>query len=131
MDYDTVYPTSNTPATFSPNGPPAALPDNVLRRIFDLYIQGPLVFPPPTDEHRWVLTRVCAKWRFVVVSTPSYWTAYDLSNKRFNTQTTSFIWQKAFLYGLGTPCQSRRATSGHSLDPATFTSYSCRPLMLR
>jgi hypothetical protein len=77
MDYDTVYPTSNTPATFSPNGPPAALPDNVLRRIFDLYIQGPLVFPPPTDEHRWVLTRVCAGWRLVVVSTPSYWTAYD------------------------------------------------------
>ena len=59
------------------NGPAAALPDNVLRRIFDLYIQGPLIFPLSTDEQRWVLTRVCAKWRFVVVSTPTYWTAFD------------------------------------------------------
>ena len=77
MDNSTLYPTTSTPAVFFPNGTPAALPDNVLRRIFDFYIQGPLIFPPPTDEQRWVLTRVCAKWRLVVVSTPTYWTAFD------------------------------------------------------
>ena len=49
----------------------------MLQRTFDLYIQGPLILPPPTHEQRWVLTRVCEKWRLVVVSTPTYWTAFD------------------------------------------------------
>jgi len=82
MDYSTVYPMSNTLTTSSPNGATVVLPDNVLQRIFDFYIQGPLIFPPPTDEQRWVLTRVCAKWRQVVESTATYWTAFDFVQRK-------------------------------------------------
>jgi len=90
MHYSTLYPTGSTSAPFSPNGPPTGLPDNVLRRIFDLYIQGPLIFPPPTDEQRWVLTRVCMKWRLIVVSTPTYWTSFDFTQREVQ-HSNSFV----------------------------------------
>ena len=82
MDYSTAYPTSSTPATFSHNVPAVALPDNILQRIFALYIQGPLIFLPPPDKQRWVLTRVCAKWQLIVTSTPIYWTAFDFIQRK-------------------------------------------------
>ena len=57
-----------------PNGP--NFPDNILQRIIDLTIQGPVVLPPPTHDPRRVLAQVCRRWRNVVTSTSSYWTFF-------------------------------------------------------
>ena len=57
-----------------PNGP--NFPNNILQRIIDLAIQGPVVLPPPTHDPRRTLAQVCRRWRNVVTSTSSYWTSF-------------------------------------------------------
>jgi hypothetical protein len=53
------------------------LPESVLRLIFDYSIQGPVALPPPIDDQRRVLTRVCQDWRDIIVDTPTYWDCFD------------------------------------------------------
>jgi hypothetical protein len=59
-----------------PNDP--NFPADVLQRIFDLVIRGPVVLPPPPDDQRRILAQVCSWWRTVVTSTPYYWSSFEL-----------------------------------------------------
>jgi len=77
MDYSIDHSTSRRLATSSSNKP--VLPDNILRRIFDLCMLGPILFPPPPGEPRRALTQVCKEWREIVLSTPTYWTAFHFT----------------------------------------------------
>ncbi|KIM47215.1 hypothetical protein M413DRAFT_422982 [Hebeloma cylindrosporum] len=52
-------------------------PNDVLKRIFDLIIRGPAVFPPPSNHPREILAQVCTRWQYVVTSTPTYWTTLE------------------------------------------------------
>lgn len=75
MDFSADHSIASQLATFSPHA--AALPEDVLQRIFSLRIQGPLIFPPPRGEQRLVLSQVCDQWRRILVSTTTFWTAFD------------------------------------------------------
>lgn len=55
----------------------ANFPDDVLLRIFDLDIQGPVLLPPPTSDRRRSLAQVCSKWRDVITSTLAYWSSFE------------------------------------------------------
>jgi len=52
-------------------------PADVLQRIFDLVIRGPVVLPPPVDDQRRILAQVCSRWRNVVTSTLYYWSSFE------------------------------------------------------
>jgi len=94
MDYSIDRSTSSGLATSSPNKP--TFPENILRRIFDLCIRGPLVFPPSPREPRRVFTQVCGKWREIVLSTPTYWTTFDFA--RHEAQCPNNLIQLAELF---------------------------------
>jgi len=54
-------------------------PERILRDILDLCIEGPVFLPPPRDDGRRLLTQVCGEWRRIIVSTPTYWRAFDFA----------------------------------------------------
>lgn len=121
MDYSTNHPAATVAsrvATFSPNA--ATLPENVLQCIFSLHIQGPLIFPPPMDEKQRVLSQVCDKWRRIVVSTTTYWNAFDF-NQCEDVQHPINLLQLAELFF----CQSGN-TIPLSIVFRSFESNLCR-----
>ena len=52
-------------------------PADILQHIFDLVIQSPVVLPPSSDDQLRILAQVCARWRDVVISTPTYWSSFE------------------------------------------------------
>ncbi|KAF8970805.1 hypothetical protein BDZ97DRAFT_2071512 [Flammula alnicola] len=71
-----------------------SLPDVAIRRILEYSVSEPLVLPPPPSEPRRALSHICANWRRVLVSTPSYWNRIKFSYGPFNdTSKLLQLWE--------------------------------------
>ena len=72
-------------------------PESVLQNIGNLCFTDWVVFPLSKDEPRRVMSQVSSKWRRIFISTPSYWSAIDLTPTHFHNMKNAINQAEAFI----------------------------------
>lgn len=98
MNYPADRPTGLTTVTPAIGPNDSTFPENVLRRIFHLYIEEPVVLLPPRGELRQVLAQVCATWQAIIISTPTFWSSFSFTQCQWGVRHPNNLIQLAEVF---------------------------------